>query len=148
MRTITASLWAMIMFTGCFSVKTSHEIKPIGTGKEKTADAASKTYKDLVKLCPDIDPAFWRLPVKEQNAIAGLIFSRTRNLHHIQYIKLNRQKGEPFEIEAFLHDNHDMRILLLHKNKKRGWYIAATGYIDYEPPGVFDDGFDLPGTSN
>ena len=133
MRTIVVGLWGMIMFTGCLSVTTTHEIRPIGIGREMTSDAASKTYRDLAKLCENRKSTFWRLPVEEQDTVARLVFANTYNANHIQYIGLSLLGGEPFEIEMFLHDDDGLRYLYLFRDQEKKWYLSSIGEINADP---------------
>ena len=78
MQKITVVVMLVVVFTGCLSVTTTHEIVPIGIGEEKAAGTAKKTHEDFVGLCSDKNSVFWKLPIKEQRHISHLVFSNTR----------------------------------------------------------------------
>ena len=132
MRAIAVGLWSMIMFTGCLSVRTTHEIVPIGVGNETAADAAKKTRKDLADLCSDKSSAFWRLPVKEQDHVAKQVFSNMQNIDHIQHIGLTSLKGEPLEITMLLYDKYNACHLRFVRDRKGEWTFLVRSILNVD----------------
>ena len=120
------------MFTGCLSETATHEIVPIGIGNETTADAAKKTRKDLSDLCSDKSSAFWRLPAKEQNQIADLVFSNMQNINHIQHIGLTSLKGEPLEITMLLYDKYNACHLRFVRDRKGEWTFFVKSVLNVD----------------
>ena len=139
MQKIIVVVLSSVVFTGCCPVMTSHEVAPIRIGEETAVDTTGKTRKDMAKICTDRGSAFWRLPVEEQEAIAKLVFSNTRNVYNIQSIKLSLLGGEPFEIEMLLYDKYkvgayetyEVLIFNFFRNKKREWYLSERGFIQF-----------------
>ena len=140
MREIVIGLLSIVVFTGCLSVRTSHEIAPIRSEGGKAADTEKKTLKDFEDLCSDKGSVFWRLPVKEQNQIAKLVFSNTRNVYHIQSIKLSLLGDEPFEIEMLLYDKykvldydmHEVLIFNFFRVQKKKWALLEKSILDVD----------------
>ena len=140
MQKITVVLFAAVAFTGCLSVTTTHEIAPIRIGEETAVDTTGKTRKDMAKICTDRGSAFWRLPGEEQEAIAKLVFSNTRNVYNIQSIKLSLLGGEPFEIEMLLYDKykvwgydmHEVLIFNFFRDQGKKWVLLERSILDVD----------------
>ena len=136
-KEIIITLLPFVALVGCYTITTEHEIVPISMTESSRANdhASGKTDKDLLSLCSAIDPAFMRLPVNEQNQIAKIVFSRTQNLHHIQYIRSTWLRGKPCEIEMLLYDEGGWNVLRFNfqKNRKGEWILLTIGHINVCP---------------